>query len=52
MNNNLKKKILIFLISGTGMVLKFVGVFLAKIMKFQLSSFMDLAPVENIGETI
>jgi len=47
----LKKKILTVLISGIGMVLKFVGVFLAKIMKFQLSSFTDLAPVENFGGT-
>ena len=48
----LKKKILIFLISGIGMVLKFVGVFQAKTIKFQLSLYMDLAPIEIIGGTI
>ena len=48
----LEKKILIFLITGIGMVLKFVGVFQAKTMKFQLSFSMDLGQVENIGGTI
>ena len=48
----LKKKILIFLIIGIGTALKFVGVFQAKTMKFQLSFSMDLAPVENIGGII
>jgi len=52
MNHNFKKKILIFLIIGIGTVLKFVGVFQAKTMKFQLSFSMDLEPVENIGGTI
>jgi len=33
------------------MVLKFVGVLQAKIIKFQLSFSMVLAQVENIGET-
>ena len=37
---------------GGALLLKFVGVFQAKKMKFQLSFFMDLGPVENIGGTI
>ena len=49
---NLKKKILTYLTIGIGMIFKFVGVLLAKIMKFQLSFSMVLALVENIGETI
>ena len=52
MNNNFREKKLIFLIIGIGMVLKFVGVLQAKIMKFQLFFSTDLALIENIGETI
>jgi len=48
----LKKKILIILITGIGMVLKSVGVFQAKIIKFQLYFSTDLVLVENIGEII
>ena len=48
----ISNKIQPFLITGIGMVLKFVGVLQAKIMRFQLSFYMDLALVENIGETI
>ena len=49
---NSKKRILTFPITGIGMVLKFVGVFQAKIIKSQLSFSMDLALIENIGGTI
>ena len=51
MNNNLRKNIN-FPNYWNWNGLKFVGVFQAKIMKFQLSFSMDLAPVENIGGTI
>jgi len=51
MNNNFAENIN-FLTTGIGMVLKFVGVLQAKIMKFQLFFSTDLAPIENIGETI
>ena len=51
MNNNFAEN-KTFLITGIGMVLKFVGVLQAKIMKFQLSFFTDLALVENIGGII
>ena len=52
MSNNFKGKILTSLITGIGMVLKFVGVLREKKMKFQLSFSMDLVLVENIGEKI
>jgi len=51
MNNNFAENIN-SLITGIGMVLKFVGVLQAKIMKFQLFFCTDLAPIENIGEKI
>ena len=52
LNENLKEKILTTLITGAGMVLTFVGVLRAKIIKFQLYFSTDLVLVENIGETI